>query len=113
MSEDWERNFRPSHGGIFMERFGPVGEGNPHSEMKVCLVATDREYLVRFLHELSLREDCYYVKYSTRPRDGMYLGRCFLETDADAAMLCQHLKAHPKFFVTLQDDGFFAGFRAG
>lgn len=111
MSEDLESRFTPSHGGIFMERFGPVGEGNPFSQKKVCLVATDQEYLVRFLYELSLREDCYYVKYSTRPRDGMYLGRCFLETDEDAAMLCQDLKAHPKFLVSLQDDDFFATFR--
>ena len=27
MSEDLERHFKPSYGGIFMERFGPVGEG--------------------------------------------------------------------------------------
>jgi hypothetical protein len=77
----------------------------------VCLAATDRESLVRFLYELSLRDDCYYVKYSTRARDGMYLGRCFLETDEDAATLCQDLKAHPKFLVALQDDEFFNGFR--
>ena len=94
-----------------MERFGPFGEDRQHSEMKVCIAATDRDYLVRFLYELSLRDDCYYVKYSTRARDGMYLGRCFMQTNDVAAKLCQDLKSHPKFLVSLQDDQFFASFR--
>lgn len=106
-----EEHFEPSRGGVFMERFGPVGKGNPHSEKKVCFAATDKEFLVRFLYELSLRDDCYYVKYSTRARDGMYLGRCFLKADDAAGTLCRELKAHPKFLVTLQDDEFFNPFR--
>lgn len=111
MTDDFESKFTPSHAGVFMARFGPIGEGNPHSEMKVCIAATDQDYLVRFLYELSLRDDCYYVKYSTRARDGMYLGRCFMATDEAAATLCQDLKAHPKFLVALQDDDYFAAFR--
>ena len=110
-SESLEHEFKSSHGGNFMGRFGPVGEGSPHSQKKVCLAATDHEFLIRFLYALSLRNDCYYVKYSTRARDGMYLGRCFLETDEAAGRLCQDLKAHPKLLVTIQDDEFFNGFR--
>ena len=111
MSEDLESEFTPSNGGNFMERFGPIGRGGQHSEKKVCLTATDQDFLIRFLYEVSLREDCYYVKYSTRPRDGMYLGRCFLAADSSAARLCQELKAHPKFLVSIQDDEFFNQFR--
>jgi hypothetical protein len=113
MSENVESEFTPSNGGNFMERFGPVGPDGHYSQKKVCLAATDREFLVRFLYEVSLRDDCYYVKFSTRPRDGMYLGRCFLATDHAAAQLCQDLKAHPKFLVSIQDDDFFNQFRSG
>lgn len=112
MSEHVESEFTSSHGGNFMERFGPTGRDGQYSQKKVCLVATDQHFLIRFLYEVSLREDCYYVKYSTRPRDGMYLGRCFLATDADAARLCRGFKAHPKFLVSIQDDDFFNQFRA-
>lgn len=98
--------------GNFKERFGPLGRGRPHSQKKLCLAATDRQFLVRFLHEVSLREDCYYVKYSTRPRDGMHLGRCFFVTDQAAATFCEELKLHPKLLVSLQDDEFFNEFRA-
>ena len=94
-----------------MTRFGPVGERMPHSNKKVCLAATDRRFFVNLLYDLSLRDDCYYVKYSTHPRDGMYLGRCFMRTDQAAAQLCQDLKRHPKLLVTIQDDDFFSAFR--
>ncbi|MGD8862149.1 MAG: hypothetical protein PVI30_19210, partial [Myxococcales bacterium] len=84
MSHDPESEFTSSHGGNFMERFGPVGRGEPHSEKKVCFAATDPSFLIGLLYQLSLRNDCHYVKYSTSSRDGMFLGRCFLETDAAA-----------------------------
>lgn len=51
------------------------------------------------------------MKYSTEPRDGMYLGRCFLISDAAAARLCAEHKPHPKLMVTLQDDDFFHAYR--
>lgn len=107
-----EQQFTPTNGGKFMERFGPVGFGNPHSQKKLCLTATDKDFLAQFLHQLSLRDDCYYVKYSAQARDGMYLGRCFLATDEAAAQLCQELKAHPKLFASIQDDEFFNRFRS-
>ena len=111
MPEELEAAFNPARAGRFMERFGPLGRDKPYSQQKLCLVATDRAYLVNLLYELSQREDCYYVKYSTTPRDGMYLGRCFLATDGAAGQLCQELKAHPKLLVSLQDDAFFNAYR--
>jgi hypothetical protein len=106
-----EAEFTPSHGGVFMSRHGAAGEAAAYSNKKVCFVATDKAFLVALLHELSLRADCYRVKYSTTARDGMFLGRCFLTSDEAAGRLCQHHKAHPKLLVTLQDDDFFNAFR--
>jgi hypothetical protein len=94
--------FEPWSNGRFMERWGPLGRGAACSEKKLCLVATDPKFLVDFLHGLSLREDCYYVKYATRPREGMYLGRCFMQSDRAAAEPCQELKGHARLMVSLQ-----------
>jgi hypothetical protein len=51
------------------------------------------------------------VKYSVVPRDGMYLGRCFLTSDAAAGRLCAEYKAHPKLMTSIQDDDFFNTYR--
>jgi len=107
-----EGKFTSSSGGNFKERFGPAGPGVPHSQKKLCLTAADAAFLIRVLYDLSIRSDCYYVKYSVRARDGMYLGRCFLLTDSAAAHLCRDLKSHPKLLVSLQDDEFFNDFRS-
>lgn len=106
-----ETRFRPARGGVFMERYGAAGPAVAHSNKKVCLAATDRRFLVALLYEWSQRADCYYVKYSVVPRDGMYLGRCFLTTDEAAGRLCREYKSHPKLLVTVQDDDFFNAFR--
>lgn len=94
-----------------MARFGRLGEQAAHSAQKLCLVATDPAFLIDFLYGLSLREDCWHVKYGTIARDGMYLGRCWMQNDRAVAELCQELKGHPRLMVTLQDDAFFEGFR--
>jgi hypothetical protein len=51
MSEDREGEFTSSNGGNFMERFGPIGRGGHYSQKKVCLTATDQDFLIRFLYE--------------------------------------------------------------
>lgn len=103
--------FRLVPPGRFRDRRGPVGADVPYSLKKLCLVATDAAFLVEFLYGLSLRQDCFYVKYGTVARDGMYLGRCFLTTDVAAGELCEILKGHPRLMVSLQDDGWFNDFR--
>jgi hypothetical protein len=91
---------------------GPVRESTSDvSQRKLCIVATDQTALIELLYELSLRDDCYFVKYSTKPKDGMYLGRCFLTTDAAAGKLWSELKVHPKSMCTIQDDDFTESFR--
>jgi putative acetyltransferase len=95
-----------------MDRVGPYGRESPGSNKKLCIVATDLRLLVDLLYGLSLRPDCAVVKYGTDQRDGMYLGRVFLATDAAAAELCEALKGHPRIMVSLQDDDFFNAFRA-
>jgi putative acetyltransferase len=97
--------------GRFRERHGPHGRRGVSSSKKLCLVATDPEFLIDLLYGLSLRQDCCYVKYGTVCREGMYLGRCFLATDEAASLLCQELKGHPRLMASLQDDAWFAAFR--
>lgn len=60
--------------GRFRERFGPSGRGAVYSNKKLCLVATDPEFLIDFLYGLSQRTDCYYVKYGTNRPRGNVLG---------------------------------------
>jgi putative acetyltransferase len=103
--------FTSTPSGRFRERYGLLGRDGVHSSKKICLVATDAGFLAELLYGLSLRDDCFYVKYATVGRDGMYLGRCFLATDDAASQLCNELKGHPRLLVSLQDDAWFARFR--
>lgn len=111
-SENSRNTFVVSRNQKFMERDGPArSEGRTCSQRKLCFTATDKEALARLLHELSERADCYYVKHSIEPRDGMYLGRCFLTTDEAVGRAWAELKTHPKFFTSVQDDDFTEPFR--
>lgn len=94
-----------------MSRHGGAARSVIRSEKKVCFVATDKTFLIELLYQLSLREDCCSVKYSVSSCDGMYLGRCFLSSDAAAARLCAEYKTHPKLMVSIQDDEFFNAYR--
>ena len=99
-------------GGTFMLRYGAARErSDAKCNKKLCLVATDLEYLAALMHRLSERDDCFAVKYSSSPRDGMYLGRCFLTTSEAIGRLTKELKADPKLMVSVQDDDFFNPFR--
>jgi hypothetical protein len=98
--------------GYFMHHHGPAW--NQHatgSQKKLCFVATDQALLADVLRQLGERPDCVYVKYSVHPRDGMYLGRCFLTGDHEIGMLWAEFKAHPRLFCSVQDDDFTASFR--
>jgi hypothetical protein len=86
-------------------------EQGRYCRKKLCFVATDRALLADVLGRLAERPDCYYVKYSVHPRDGMYLGRCFLLDEQAVGRLWAELKRHPRLFCTVQDDAFAARFR--
>jgi len=95
-----------------MRRYGAGRKSDAeYSIKKLCLVATDRKHLARTLFRLSQRLDCYYVKYSTRPKDGMYLGRCFLLLDDAVGELWLELRSDPRLMCSVQDDEFTARFR--
>ena len=113
MSErEIEKKFSSVMEGRFMHIQGPAKlAGVLYSNHKVCIAATDQMALAKLLYDLSLREDCYYVKYSTMPRDGMYLGRCFLTTDDAVGKLWATLKSHPKFLTSIQNDDFTKPYR--
>jgi hypothetical protein len=95
-----------------LERHGPAQHDKAVcSQRKLRLVANDRNALIDLLYDLSERDDCYYVKYSTKPKNGIFLARCFLTTDAATGNLWAELKPHPKFICTIQEDDFTKGFR--
>jgi hypothetical protein len=104
--------FELSTNGYFMElrarAWKPSGQ---YCNKKLCFVATDQALLASVLLELADRPDCHYVKYSVHPRDGMYLGRCFLTHEREIGRLWAEFKEHPRLFCTVQDDDFTAPFR--
>ncbi len=95
-----------------MECWGPAASPEKRGcQKKLCFVATDKTLLSHVLGHLAERPDCYYVKYSVRPRDGMYLGRCFLMDEHEVGMVWARYKEHPQLFCSIQDDDFTSGFR--
>jgi len=108
-----QKSFLMTPSGAFMERRGAGwNEERRVCEKKLCLVATDQLLLAEVLGQLADRPDCYYVKYSVRPRDGMYLGRCFLLDEQEVGALWAKYKAHPRMMCSVQDDEFTRSFRA-
>jgi hypothetical protein len=95
----------------FAKLGGGFAEGVKYSRKKLCFTATDRELLERHLAELCERDDCHFCKYSEKPRDGMYLGRCFLLDDRAVGELWAQYKNHPAIFCNVQDDTFIDDFR--
>lgn len=73
---------------------------------KLCVVATDLNYLVEFLTKSVTRADGYYVKYSDQPKDGMYLGRVYLASEEAVGTLWAETKDDPKLLASVQDDHF-------
>jgi hypothetical protein len=96
--------------GSFRVRDG-AGKSQPHSKRKLCLVATDKRYLVGLLYAYSQRGDCYWVKYRPAPLDGMYLGRVFFADDATVGAEWAALKRDAKVLCSVQDDDFISRFR--
>jgi hypothetical protein len=108
-----ESFFQPTLNGYFMERRGRAwnAEGRCCNK-KLCFVATDQAFLADILRRLAERQDCYYVKYSVIPRDGMYLGRCFLLDEHAVGTLWDEYHSHPRLMCSIQDDDFTFGFRS-
>ncbi len=113
-----ESPFRLSSDGFFMEISGPARyrkrpwyKRQPCCRKKLCFVAADQSLLADVLRQLAERPDCYYVKYSVHPRDGMFLGRCFLMDEHEVGVLWAQYKRHSRMFCSVQDDNFTARFR--
>lgn len=79
---------------------------------KLCVVATDLDYLLAFLTRSVEREDGYYVKYSAVAKDGMYLGRVFLATEQAIGALWNEVKGDDKLLASVQDDHFIQAHRS-
>jgi hypothetical protein len=93
------RQYRAARGPMFDE------EGDS-PRYKLCVVATDLDYLLDFLTRSVSRPDGYYVKYSEEAKDGMYLGRVFMGTEAAVGQLWAEVKDDDKLLASVQDDHF-------
>ena len=104
--------FRSVMNGKFMARDGSARTPDAtYCNKKICFAATDISFLSHLLHELSEHPQAYFVKFSTSPRDGMYLGRCFFIDQESVGKTWAKFKAHPKVFCNIQDDDFSIGWR--
>ncbi len=98
--------------GSFLCRDGKAKASNEsYSKQKLCFVASDKDFLMSLLLELSENDQCYFVKLSDSARDGMFLGRCFFIEDKVSGNVWAQYKAHPKVFCSVQDDEFVKPFR--
>ncbi len=109
------RGFHPVHDGAFMARPGAARVAATGAidccNKKLCFTATDLPLLAETLAALAERPTAWYVKFSTRPRDGMYLGRCFfVDADSVGAAWAEY-KRHPRMFCSVQDDDFTSAWR--
>lgn len=85
--------------------------GRDYSKLKVCLACTDVDFLKRLLSLTAEDNDCYWVKLSSKSRDGMFLGRCFFTSSDAAGKFWAKYKNHPRLIVSLQDDEVVSVFR--
>ena len=108
-----EKSFQMTPSGAFMERRGAGwNEERRFCQKKLCFVATDQLLLAEVLGQLAERPDCFYVKYSVRERDRMYLGRCFMVGEQEVGEMWAEYKMHPRMMCSVQDDEFTRRFRA-
>ena len=104
--------FRSVMDGRFMARDGAGrAPGVAYCNKKLCFAATDLHFLAELLRELSEHPKAFFVKFSTAPRDGMYLGRCFFVDETCVGDTWAKYKGHPKLFCNIQDDDFTLGWR--
>jgi hypothetical protein len=106
-------HFEPFMNGRFMLRRGPDKDAPEEQRlnMKLCLTATDQELLAEVLFELSDHPRCRAVKFSVEPKDGMYLGRAFINDADELGRLWQKYKRHPRLMCSIQDDDFTMQYR--
>jgi hypothetical protein len=98
--------------GSFLCMDGPAKKlGLKFANVKVCITCRDSNFLQSLLLKISQDKECYWVKMSTKARDGMFLGRCFFTTKNHAGLIWAKYKMHPRLMVTLQDDDFTSAFR--
>ena len=96
----------------FQARRGAAFEkGASYCPDKLCFVATDQDCLREVLLGLSRDPDCFFVKYDTHPRNGMYRGRCMFMSADKVGQTWAYYKGHPKLICAVQDDRFTALWR--
>lgn len=85
--------------------------GRTPSHFKLCLTATQLEYLVNILFEVSQSDQCFRVKYRPKEKSGMYLGRIVMINDEQTGQLWNHLRKDKQLFCSVQDDQFCEAYR--
>ena len=106
------RGFHSVMEGRYMARRGAGhAKDSPYCNKKLCFSATDLPLLAGLLAELAEDPDCYFVKFSTGTRDGIYLGRCFFRSEERVGETWARYKMHPKLLCSVQDDDFTTSYR--
>lgn len=93
----------------FWFRDGPArARGDERCHIKLCFSCTTVEPLAALLYDLSLRDDCWYVKLDSfhRTRNGIIRGRCFLTNEEQIAKLWTIHKHTDVVTCSVQDDRF-------
>ena len=98
--------------GLFLCIDGPARtDEKEYSQMKLCFTSVNKAQLMKLLLQFSKEEDCYFVKLSDSPKNGMYLGRCFFTNQDKVGKIWAKYKNNPYFMVNVQNDNFTKDFR--
>lgn len=100
--------------GSYMCRVGLAKARGMKSTCKkrVCFVSADKAFLLDVLFKMSNDNDCHEVKYSIEERGGNYFGVASFTNDSSVGDMWARYEAHPKVWVTIQDDEFCETFRS-
>ena len=113
MKRSFKRFFEKSDTGLFMKKNGiwkTKAEGQRilnkyfKHHNKLCLYSTNQEELAIALYNISKLKECYAVKYLSKKRAGMYLGRAYIAEEKTIGNLWAKYYNHPKFMCTIQND---------
>ncbi|MEQ1508588.1 MAG: hypothetical protein ABMB14_40525 [Myxococcota bacterium] len=107
----WRERFHPLSDGRFLARDGPAKD-RIHRGHKACLFGADAELLGSILDDLATEPGIAFVKISTRPRDGVVLGRVFADQVDGVLEVWTRFKAHPRLHCCVQDDALVGPWRA-
>jgi hypothetical protein len=71
---------------------------------KLCLVSTDKQFLLDLMVELSAANDCFEVKVRREEREGVHLATCYFTNESALGDAWAQYHEHPKVWALVHDD---------